>query len=150
MPSEFVKDLLDHKRRVAEYMQIVASELFQRAAVHDNSKFSPEEFELYEECFPNLQKFAFGSVELKAEYAKLGRALDHHFKVNRHHPEYFENGIDDMNLIDVIEMVCDWLAASHRSKTSIEKGLEVNNVKFGIDEQLAGIIAHTVAELKKE
>ena len=150
MPSEFIKDLLDHKRRVAEYMQIIANELFQRAAVHDNSKFSEEEFELYDALFPELQKYAFGSDELKAVYAKLGPALEHHFKVNRHHPEYFENGINGMNLIDVIEMVCDWLAASHRSKTGIAKGLEINKTKFGIDEQLSEIIAHTIAELRKE
>ena len=125
MPSDFVKDLVDHKRRVAAYMQIVANELFARAAVHDNSKFSPEEFELYEQCFPNLQKHAFGSEELKAEYAKLGPALAHHFEVNRHHPEHFEHGIDDMNLLDVLEMVCDWCAASARSQTGIHAGLLV-------------------------
>lgn len=88
MPSDFVKDLIDHKQRVASFMQIVATELFKRAAVHDNSKFSPEEFEIYERVFPELQKHAFGSEQMKAAYEQLGPALSHHFKVNRHHPEH--------------------------------------------------------------
>jgi Family of unknown function (DUF5662) len=147
MPSDFVKDLIDHKQRVAGYMQIVANELFRRAAIHDNSKFLPEEFEIYEQVFPELQKHAFGSAQMKAAYEQLGPALEHHFQVNRHHPEYFEHGIDDMNLIDILEMVCDWCAASARSQTGIQKGLLLNKQKFKIDDRVFGMIERTVVEL---
>jgi len=147
MPSDFVTDLIYHKRRVAGYMQIIASELFKRAAIHDNSKFSPEEFDLYEQVFPELQKHAFGSEQIKAAYKQLGPALEHHLQVNRHHPEYFEQGINGMNLIDVLEMVCDWLAASARSQTGIHKGLLLNRERFGIDSQTFGLIERTIVEL---
>jgi hypothetical protein len=149
LPSDFTNDLVDHKRRVAGYMQIVANELFRRATVHDNSKFSPEEFEPYDQAFPNFKKYAFGSEELKAVYESIQPALQHHFQENDHHPEHFAAGVNDMGLIPLIEMVCDWLAASHRSQTGIAKGLEINKEKYHIDEQLHGIIAHTVAELQK-
>jgi len=128
-------------------MQIVAMELFMRAAVHDNSKFSPEEFDIYERVFPELQKHAFGSEQMKAAYEQLGPALQHHFKVNRHHPEYFEHGINDMDLIDVLEMVCDWCAASARSQTGIHKGLLMNKERFGIDDRVFSMIENTVTEL---
>src|SRR5690242_1417241 len=36
MSSDYVKDLVDHKLRVAGYMQIVANELFRRAIMHDH------------------------------------------------------------------------------------------------------------------
>ena len=150
MPSDFVKDLVQHKRWVAENMQTAANELFQRAAVHDNSKFSPEEFELYDKLFPELQKYPYGSPELKAVYKQLGPALNHHLKVNRHHPEYHEGGINSMNLIDVLEMVCDWMAASKRSQTGIDKGLEINKERYGISDQLFEIIKNTVAMLLEE
>jgi hypothetical protein len=150
MPSGFIKDLIQHKQWVAENMQIAANDLFQRAAVHDNSKFSPEEFELYDQLFPELQKYAYGSPELKAVYKQLGPALNHHLKVNRHHPEYHENGINEMNLIDVLEMVCDWMAASKRSKTGIDHGLEINKERYGISDQLFEIIKNTVAMLLEE
>lgn len=150
MSSDFIKDLVQHKQWVAQHMQTIANDLFHRAAVHDNSKFGPEEFSAYEREFPNLQKYAYGSPELKMVYEQLQSALQHHLKVNRHHPEYFENGINGMNLVDVLEMVCDWLAASKRSKTGIDKGLEINKERYGISDQLFEIIKNTVVRLLEE
>ena len=150
MSSEFIKDLVQHKAWVAENMQVAANDLFRRAAIHDNSKFEPEEFEPYDRLFPELQKYAFGSRELKVVYEQLGPALQHHLNRNRHHPEYHERGINGMNLIDVLEMVCDWLAASRRSQTGIAKGLEINKERYGISDQLFEIIKHTVDALLEQ
>jgi len=151
MPSGFVKDLVQHKQWVAENMASIAHELFMRAAVHDNSKFGPEEFELYDKTFPELQKYAYGSEELRTVYKSMKPAIQHHITSNRHHPEYFgENGINGMNLIDVLEMVCDWLAASKRSQTGIDKGLEINKERYGINDQLFEIIKNTVRQLQEK
>ena len=35
--------------------------------------------------------------------------FDHHYKYNRHHPEHYENCFEDMTLVDLVEMLCDWL-----------------------------------------
>jgi hypothetical protein len=150
VPSDYVADLIQHKRWVAEYMQIVANELFRRAAVHDNSKFSPEEFEAYEEAFPGLQKYAYGTEEFKAELRKIEPAIQHHYRVNDHHPEFHTDGIIGMNLIQVIEMVCDWMAAAKRSQTGVLKGMEINRKRFGIEPQLINIIAQTIVELQEK
>jgi hypothetical protein len=147
MPSDFLADLIDHKRRVGLYLQNVANALFGRAVVHDNSKFLPVEYEAYDNAFPEFKKHAFGSEGMKAVYESIKPALDHHLHSNRHHPEYFKNGIDDMNLLDVIEMTCDWLAASGRSEVDIFKGLEMNKERFSISDQLYCIIKNTVTEL---
>src|SRR5258708_33860671 len=117
MASDFIKDLVQHKQWVAESMQRAAADLFRRAAIHDNSKFSPEEFELYDKLFPELQKYPYGSSELKEVYRQLGPALDHHLKVNRHHPEHHEKGINGMNWTDIRAMLRDWVAAGKRSQT---------------------------------
>lgn len=148
MPSDYINDLIQHKKWVAEYMQIVASELFRRAAVHDNSKFSPEEFEAYEEAFPGLQKYAYGTDEFRAELRKIKPAIQHHYEANDHHPEHFSDGIVGMNLIQLIEMVCDWMAAARRSQTNILQGMEMNRKRFGIDPQLINIIASTIIALQ--
>src|SRR6266704_5122203 len=99
MPSDYIKDLVDHKQRVAGYMQSAANDLFRRATVHDNSKYSLEEFEAYDEAFPELQKYAYGTQELKAVYQKIKPALTHHFEANDHHPVHLEDGVNQMNLI---------------------------------------------------
>ncbi len=150
MSSEFLKDLIQHKQWVAEYMQLVANNLFKRAAIHDNSKFESVEFGPYDKAFPEFKKYAFGSPEMKAVYESIQSALQHHYEQNRHHPEHFENGINDMHLVDVLEMVCDWLAASKRSQTGIEKGLEINKERYGIDDQLFQVISNTVHAILTE
>jgi len=131
-------------------MQFIVCDLFERAVVHDNSKFSLEEYEPYEDAFPGLQKYAYGTNEFKAELRKIKPAIQHHYKANRHHPEYFEYGINDMNLLDIIEMTCDWIAASKRSQTDILKGLEMNKERFDISDQLFVIIKNTIVHLKKD
>jgi|SRR5690349_8744077 len=150
MPSDFLNDLIDHKRRVAEYLRRDANESFERAIIHDNSKFSPEEYEIYEQAFPELQKHPYGSEQFKLAIQTLGPALEHHYKANSHHPEHFENGIEDMTLFDVREMVYDWMAASHRSQTGIEKGLEINAKRYGIGDQLLKIIKNTVRYMQEK
>ena len=147
MPSDHVKYLIDHKQRVAGYMQIVANDLFKRATVHDNSKFSEEEFEAYEKAFPELQKHAYGSSEFKATLDTIKPAIQHHYAVNDHHPEFFEQGISQMNLIQIIEMVCDWIAASERSQRDFLQGLEMNKERFHIDDQLFGALKNTVMKI---
>lgn len=54
-----------------------------------------------------------------------------------------------MTLIDVIEMLCDWKAASERTQqTSVAPSLSHNQQRFGIDDQLAAILANTVQALE--
>jgi hypothetical protein len=120
------------------------NDVFLRAAVHDNSKFGPDEYEAYEKAFPDLQKYAYGSDEFKAALATIRPAIEHHYRVNDHHPEFFEEGINGMHVVQMIEMLCDWKAASERSKTDFVVGLEMNRKRFTIDDQLFKIIRNTV------
>ncbi len=57
------------------------NDLFLRAAVHDNSKFGPDEYEAYEKAFPDLQKYAYGSDEFKAALATIRPAIEHHYSM---------------------------------------------------------------------
>jgi hypothetical protein len=53
-----------------------------------------------------------------------------------------------MSLLDVVEMLCDWKAASERTKQgSIAQSLAYNEQRFSIDPQLAIILQNTVREL---
>jgi hypothetical protein len=154
MLSEHVAGVLDHKKQVALLLHAISTELNQRAIEHDDSKFSPEELESFEEATPRLKTLTYGSEEYRAELRKIKPAIQHHYQQNRHHPEYFEfeadglHGIDGMNLIDLIEMVCDWIAATKRVKDGdIYKSLSINQERFHISDQLNGIIKNTVDSL---
>ena len=145
---------LEHKQQVLKYMNIVIQELIQRAAVHDNSKLQSPEVEYLNEAaekYP-LDKIHYGTPEYAESKAFLKPALDHHYSVNRHHPEHFLNGVRDMNLIDLVEMICDWKASTLRQPGgNILKSIHSNAApdKFNYSQELSGIFVNT-ADLFEE
>jgi regulator of sigma D len=141
--SEYREDVIVHINKVAILLLNISSLLHQRAASHDRSKFSAEEFAIYEQVVPKLKAVEYGSEEYKEAVKLLGPALQHHYQENRHHPEHFANGVNDMNVLDVLEMLCDWAAVS----PDLNKSLEVNKERFSISDQLFQIIKNTVSEL---
>jgi hypothetical protein len=124
-----------------------AGELSYRSAVHDNSKFSPEEFDVYAANVQHFNKYVFDTKEERELRERIEPGAVHHRKRNRHHPEHFENGIDDMNLIDVLEMLVDWKSASTRTPgDSLRKGLPILKEKYNISPQLLKILENTAKD----
>jgi len=75
----------------------------------------------------------------------MKEALKHHYDFNRHHPEHFVNGIKDMTLIDLCEMLSDWKAASLRHNDGdINKSIEINQSRFGYSDELKQIFLNTI------
>lgn len=71
-------------------------------------------------------------------------ALEHHYANYRHHPEHFVDGVNDMNLIDLVEMICDWKASTLRHNDgNLLKSIEINAQRFGMSEQLTQILVNT-------
>lgn len=63
---------------------------------------------------------------------------------------YLNSYISDMNLIDVLEMLCDWRAAGERNKNgNIKKSIEVNAERYGLSPQLRKILENTARDLFK-
>jgi hypothetical protein len=82
---------------------------------------------------------------------KVKPAIEHHYAKNRHHPEHWPNGIDDMTLLDIVEMLSDWRAATERNKNgNIRTSIEKNTVRYNMSPQLAQIMQNTVREMFKE
>jgi hypothetical protein len=125
---------LEHKRMITELMNTVIVELLERATVHDNAKMEDPELALFDEYTPKLAKCTFGSDEYKTFLKDLQPALEHHYARYRHHPEHFPEGCKDMNILDIVEMLVDWKAASLRHNDgNILKSLESNRTRFGLD-----------------
>ena len=89
--------------------------------------------------------------EYKSFLAGLKPALDIHYKNNRHHPEHFANGIKDMTLLDLLEMLCDWKASSERhADGDIYRSIEINQSRFGYSDELKTILKNTIDYLIRE
>lgn len=142
------EDTLKHIDTVRYYLHSVVYELERRTSKHDASKLEEPEKSVYDEFTPLLKDLTYGSDEYHEIVQKMGDGVKHHYKANRHHPEHFDGGVDDMNLIDILEMVCDWKAASKRhTDGDIWSSLEINKNRFGISDQMFKVIKNTIRDL---
>lgn len=140
---------LEHKQKVAKLITEFCEVMIDRAVNHDNSKLEKIEKDAFDVETPVLEKLTYGTPEYKESLKRLDKALEHHYKNNSHHPEHFKNGIDDMTIFDVVEMLFDWRAASQRHKDgNIFKSIEVNKDRFKMSNQLVKIFENTANELK--
>jgi hypothetical protein len=139
------QEVLKHVKMVREYLNLIIEKLESRGNNHDASKMDSPEVEIFAEYTPKLTKSTYGSEEYTKFLAEMKPALDHHYAVNRHHPDHFKNGINDMNLVDIIEMICDWKAATRKHRDgNILKSLEINAKRFNIDPQMLAVLHNTV------
>lgn len=57
---------------------------------------------------------------------------------------WMDSPVSDMNLLDLVEMLCDWKAASERHNDgNIRKSIEVNANRFGLSPQMVKILENT-------
>lgn len=142
---ETIKKTREHINTVRVFLLSIITALSERTMGHDVSKINDPEVEVFAEYTDKLKDSEYGSDEYKQFLKEMKPALDHHYSVNRHHPEHFSNGIEGMNLIDIIEMVCDWVAASRRHDTGDPfKSVEINQKRFGYSDELATIFVNTI------
>ena len=144
------KDTLKHIKRVKFYITNCVKELYKRAKLHDHDKiYNHTEKALFDEFTSKLKNCTFGSDEYKSNLESLKPALEIHYMNNRHHPEHFTNGINGMNIIDLLEMICDWKASSERhTDGDILKSIEINQERFGYSDDLKNILINTAIFLK--
>lgn len=147
--KENINKIIDHIYKVRCLLHKIVSKLLYRADNHDQSKLDEPELSIYVQYIHKLAGSTYGSDEYKQFLKDIKPALDHHYKHNRHHPEHFSNGINGMHLVDLMEMVCDWVAASkqHDNGDPLES-LKHNINRFGIEPQLEDIIKNTIIFLK--
>lgn len=148
MNKDSTAETTEHIKRVRGWMGAAYSRIIARCIDHDKSKLESPEKEGFDEVTNALHGITYGSGEYKAQLAKLKPVLEHHYAHNSHHPEHYPNGIDGMSLLDLIEMLCDWKAASERhADGSIQRSLEINRERFKIGDQLQSILQNTAAEM---
>ena len=138
-------DTYEHIQKVQRNMHTVIVAMLERLRDHDQSKLVTPEVEIFDEYTPKLAAVTYGSDEYKQFLKEMKAALDHHYANNSHHPEFHKEGIRGMTLLDLIEMVCDWKAASQRhTDGNIRKSIDVNQLRFGYSDELKQIFYNTV------
>lgn len=137
-------ETIKHIELVRKYIRLFTDKLTTRGVEHDRLKLESPELEIFTEFTPKLAEATYGSEEYQQFLQEMSVALEHHYANYRHHPEHFEKGINDMTLVDIVEMLCDWQASSARQLNgNLLKSIEVNAERFGYDEQLKQIFINT-------
>lgn len=134
-----------HIHLVAGFLHAVVSQLLIRADEHDKSKLESPEVEAFGRVTHLLAETEYGSDEYRAALRSIKPEIKHHNEVNSHHPEHFPNGVAGMTLIDLVEMMCDWKAATYRMKEvkPVSGSLDKNAERFGIDGDLFLVLMNT-------
>lgn len=140
--------IIMHKEFVESYMNSAAEIISERGLNHDNSKLLSPELEAFDKADLAFKTAKYGSAEYKAAVDSIRPAVEHHYKENSHHPEHYEDGIAGMSLFDLIEMVCDWKAASLRPPgNNLADSFEMTCAKYRIEDPLKSILKNTLIEL---
>jgi hypothetical protein len=137
-------DTLVHIAQVREFMRQVHTDLVQRAFDHDRSKLVEPEKSVFDEFTPKLRDSTYGSDEYKTFLAGMGEGLRHHYEVNDHHPEHFADGIHEMGLHQLIEMLCDWKAATLRhADGDLKRSIRQNAERFDYGDEIRELLLNT-------
>ena len=148
--NDVMRDVVKHVRRVATLLMEVVSEIQTRAINHDESKFSEEEFSYFVAETPKLRHLTYNSPEYYESMSRLAPALEHHYKNNDHHPEFFgTNGVEQMDLIQLIEMLADWRAATERHDNgNLARSIHENAKRFEYSLHTKCVLAKTALRMK--
>lgn len=142
-----IYETLCHKVWVARFMFAFAFRLMWRGVIHDLSKFNRAEAPTFARATPRLKNHTYGSDAYMENLERLDGALEHHYRHNSHHPEHYQDGVRGMNLLDVVEMLCDWrAAASLHSDGDIYKSIEVNRERFDLSTDMVQVLMQTLPD----
>ena|GEM_PF-3332656 len=131
---EKIRNLTRHIRNVEDNCLLLGTALIEcgeidlgrqliaNGYVHDASKFYGIEFDY-------LAKLSNANMKEETAKLKMKMAVQHHQKTNPHHVEYWSNGIKDMPLVYIAEMVCDIKARSEEFGTSFKEWIDVEGLK---------------------
>lgn len=137
-----------HIIRVIELLQVMAGEILTRGPLHDKSKTEDPEKAIFDEYTPRLKGSTYGTEEYRGFLQGMSKGLEHHYANNPHHPEYHCRGINGMSLIDIVEMICDWKAATERHDDGdIMRSIGINAQRFSLSPQLVDILVNTVVSM---
>lgn len=142
--------IMAHIAFVQRSLDALIRKLQDRSSCHDASKFWKDEFQGFIQINKTAREHKYGSPEYQASLKAVEpNPVELHYSRNRHHPEHHENGIDDMGLVDLIEMVADWKAASLTyGNTSFDESLEISIKRFDLRPEQIYLVKLIAKELE--
>lgn len=148
--QDYLRDTRAHIANVQRYMQAFATLLNTRSVDHDTSKLEEPEKSILHQNTVEYKRLKIGSPKYEAHLKKVKIALEHHYAMNSHHPQHYKNGVAGMDLLDIVEMFCDWMVAcrEHGDGNIVHSILE-NKKRFDYSDELTQILINTADRFGK-
>lgn len=119
---------------------------------YENNRHHPEFFEgcpKDEDAIAECESVLIALKKIKVSYPDDEYAFGYASDIIEAHKKTLESNINGMNLVDVLEMVCDWVAACKRHNDGDPwKSLEINTKRFAISPQLSTVIGNTIKQIQ--
>lgn len=136
--------ILKHKKSVRDKLLFLSEELRKRAEEHDNSKLQFPEIEWLIEM-DKEPRCKYGTKEYYEKMNRWKKFFVHHYTQNKHHPDHYSNGIDDMDLVDITEFLVDVVSYYEVLQAHDgEKVLDDQEKRFQISGQLRNVLSNTL------
>ena len=97
-----------HISRVQKWISKFSTILYIRGLNHDRSKLCEPELSMWKKM-DEEPRYPYGTKEYQEKLNRYQELFKLHYKRNKHHPEHWSGYYLEMDLIDIIEMLCDWL-----------------------------------------
>ncbi len=135
-----------HIRGVQAWMRHAIMLWTNRMVTHDQSKYSSPELPLIHQK-ARLDSIPLNTPEYYDALAQIKTAVQAHYECNTHHPEHYANGVLDMGLLDLMEMICDWRVAAEMNGTDLAVSFDKCVERFDIPQELRTVLLNTYKEL---
>ncbi len=127
--SFFLNDLKNHKKNVETNINKIAIELEKRSKTHDQDKMTNEViYRAYAKYSKKQRSLPYGSKEREEleNGEAMGEATTLHVINNRHHFYDERNSMteNEVDLVDLVEVLSDWVGAMRRHNLSTEEEIE--------------------------
>jgi len=146
---EFYESVVQHKKAISDIMYKLADMIRKRADAHDDSKLDSTEFNKWSLNYLPESKRNLDNKEFKKTFEKLGEVREIHYSKNRHHLEFFNGDIKKINIIDLLEIICDWIASTaNQDKGNLRLTIERAKERFKFSKEIEHIILNTLELLE--
>lgn len=135
-----------HVHQVQLEMMKLVNVLYQRAEHHDASKLLPGREHDGWELMDQEPTYEYGTPEYYDKLEMYRWVIDMHYKNNSHHPEHYHNNISEMDLLDITEMLADWISYKGENLSYLDAIKIVNeqSKRFNLSYELQSILLNTL------
>jgi len=146
--ADSTQEVLRHNAAIQKLLTDISLRLYFRGLAHDRDKLVPPQKAGWDANTPR-PPLHYGTRAYYEHLVEIAQTTTRHYEVASHHPEHHPHGVGGMSILDLIEMLADWMDANRaHGDGNLLESIRLGVLRFKIEPQLAKILENTAAELE--